>query len=886
MNLLRGLWALMLLGLAIAGAGAVQAEDVLDIPASAAGVPLGKLPGTVRPQAYRLDLTVDPSKERFSGKVEIDARLEVPSAVVFLHGRNLAMRSATAMVGGQRYEGIWKQEDPTGVASLTFASVLPAGPLTLSFVYDAQFNDSPAGMFRVKVDEAWYSWTQFQSIDARAAFPGFDEPGFKTPFTVTMRTPPGLLAVSNAPLASETREDSLAVHRFVPTLPLPTYLVAMMTGPFVQVAGEVQAGPQRGKPLPLRIISTRQNAGKLDFALEGSKEIVLHLEDYFADAFPYPKLDQITTPILPGAMENAGADLYNDNLIVMDRTASVARQRDFGMVVAHELAHQWFGDLVTPAWWDDIWLNESFANWMGYRIGGVWRPELKIAAGGLAEGFGAMNTDALVAGRPIRQQITRNNQINSSFDSITYGKGGHVVAMIAGYLGDDKFRGGVRAYMAAHRNGNATSDQFFAALAEAAGDPRLVGAMRGFVDQQGVPLLTFVRKGRGYFISQSRYAALGTAPGPERWSVPFCARRGTARHCQLIDQPGVEFELAGKGLLMPNADGLGYYRFELQARDWDKMIAGAHQLPSGEAQALADSLKASFRAGRAKPSQVLALARNLVRNPDSYAYDAAGGLLDALTGGDLIEPAATEAYRALVGRLYKPVVRKLGFDPLAARYANEDPELAQRRSEAVGRLAVWHRDRKLRKQLGDAATAFLAGDASALDPQWFDLAFSVKLDEGGLPAAKQLGERALASQDTELRPAILGALAGSGNNLIAAWLLDEWKDTRLRRSEQRNLVRGVMAIRATRETGYSWLKANLNELISGDGGIFYTARLPEILARFCSAERADELVRDMRPRFVGKSGELEMERSIERVRSCGIVREAQAARVTAELLRR
>ena len=885
MKVLRRWWAIVSLGLALAGASAVQAEDVMDIPATAAGVPLGKLPGTVRPQAYRLDLTVNPDKERFSGKVEIDARLEVPSAVVYLHGRNLAMHRASALVAGKTVEATWKQEDPSGVASLTFANPLPVGPVTFAFEYDAAFNDNPAGMFRVKVDNIWYSWTQFQSIDARAAFPGFDEPGFKTPFTVTMRTPPGLMAVSNAPQLSETREGELAVHRFAPTLPLPTYLVAMMTGPFVQVSGEVQAGPQRARPLPLRIISTRQNAGKLDFALEGSKGIVLHLEDYFGDSFPYPKLDQITTPILPGAMENAGADLYNDSIIVMDRAASVARQRDFGMVVAHELAHQWFGDLVTPAWWDDIWLNESFANWMGFRIGGVWRPDLKIASGGLAEGFGAMNTDALVAGRPIRQPIIHNNQINSSFDSITYGKGGHVVAMIAGYLGDDKFRSGVRAYMARYRNGNATSDQFFAALAETAGEPQLIGAMRGFVDQQGVPLLTFARKGKGYGVSQSRYAAMGTVPGPERWSVPLCARRGTERHCQLIDKSGAEVELAGKGALMPNAGGLGYYRFELPRRDWDSLIAGADRLPSGEAQALADSLKASFRAGRATPRQVLALARKLVRNPDSYAYDAAGGLLDSLTSGDLIEPSATEAYRKLVGRLYAPVLAERGFDPRAGRYAGEDPELAQRRSEAVSRLVVWNRDRRLRKQLSEAGATFLAGEKSALDAQWYDLAFSVMLDEGGVPVAKQLGERALASQDPELRPAIVGTLAGSGSIPIANWLLDEWKDDRLRRNERQYLVRGVMAIRSTRETGYRWLKTNLDTLTSGDGGIFFTARLPEVLAGFCSAERADELVRDMRPRFAGKMGELEMERSIERVRTCGIVRDAQAGRVTAELVR-
>lgn len=357
------------------------------------------------------------------------------------------------------------------------------------------------------------------------------------------------------------------------------------------------------------------------------------------------------------------------------------------------------------------------------------------------------------------------------------------------------------------------------------------------------------------------------------------------RHCQLIDQPSAGLELAGKGALMPNADGLGYYRYELPRRDWDSLIAGAHRLPSGEAQALADSLKASFRAGRATPRQLLALVSKLVRNPDSHAFEAAGGLLDTLTRGDLIEPATKEAYRKLVGRLYAPVLRKLGFDPRAGRYADEDPEIAQRRSEAAGRMVVWNRDGKLRKQLSTAAAGYLAGDTSALDAQWFDLAFSVVLDEGGVPAAKQLGDRALASQDPDVRPAILGALGASGSNPIASWLLDEWKDGRLRRSEKHNLMRGVMSIPATRETGYRWLKANLDTLLTGDGGIFFTARLPQVLAGFCSAERADELVRDMRPRFSGNMGELEMERSIERVRTCGVVRDAMAARVTAELVR-
>ncbi len=846
-------------------------------------MPPGKLPDTLKPLAYRLDLTVDPASARFSGKVEIDARLAEPSQYVYLHGRDLAMRRAVATIGGRAVPGQWRQADATGVAVLEFPGPLPAGPVTFAFDYDAPFSDSPAGLFRVKVGEDWYGWTQFQSIDARAAFPGFDEPGFKTPFTVTLRTRPGQLAVSNAPLASSRLEAGLQVHRFHPTLPLPTYLVAMMTGPFVMAEGVVPPTPQRAQPLPLRIVSTRQNADRLAFALEGSKDIVARLEDYFGEAFPFPKLDQITSPMLPGAMENAGADLYNDAILILDEQASVDRQRDFGRIVAHELAHQWFGDLVTPVWWDDIWLNESFANWLGYRIGSEWRPDLKLASGANAEGFAAMDTDSLLAGRPIRQTITANAQIDSSFDAITYGKGGQVVAMIAAFMGDGKFRSGVRRYMAAHRLGSAASDDFFAALAAEAGDPRIVPALRSFTDQQGVPLLIFGRKGNRYTVSQSRYVPLGVQPPEAQWIVPVCARREAARQCLLLDKPSGQFELRGKGPLVPNAGGAGYYRFELPRAMWSSLIARADRLPAGEAQALADSLLASFRAGRMDAGRLFALARKLARNPDSGASEAAAGLLDGFNQAEFVDARAAPAYRAFVGKLFRPMLKETGFDPAAGAHAGDGADVSQRRQLAVARLARGGRDRALNRRLADAALKYLAGDAAALDPAWFELAFDAYLEGSGLSGAKFLAGQAMASEDPVFRPAALGSLAASGRKEVAQWLLDEFKDQRLRRSEMFGLLRGVAETRTTRDIGYGWLRDHLETLTAGSDGIYFSTVLPRMLGGFCSTARAREFERDLRPRLAGKSGELELERAIERVRNCGVLHTALAEMVAAEL---
>ena len=861
--------------------------DAAAAAAAIAPIPLGKLTDAVRPTAYRIDLTIDPSREDFSGHVEIDTVLKAPSTFVDLHGRGLKMGKAVATAGGQSFTGHWHEIEASGVARLVFDRALPAGPVTFAFDYQAPFGSSPAGLFRVKVGDDWYSWSQFESIDARAAFPGFDEPGFKVPFTVTLRTRPGQMAVSNAPELSVTTENGLAVHRFAPTLPLPTYLMAMMVGPFVAVEGTVPATPQRAAPLPVRVITTKQNAGKIAFALEGTKGIVTHLERYFNQPFPYPKLDQITSPIMPGAMENAGADLYADRILVLDDQASTGQKRTFGMVVSHELAHQWFGDLVTPAWWDDIWLNESFANWMGFRIGDEWRPELNIKAGALAEGFTAMRTDALVAGRAIHQPIPTNAQINEAFDSITYGKGGHVVAMIAGYMGDDKFRAGVRSYMTAHRHGNATSTDFFAAMASASGDPRIIPAMQSFTDQQGVPLVTFAPGPKGSFrVTQSRYAMLGAKAPAQHWGVPLCVRRATgAKQCQLLTATSGAVRLRGGGPIIPNVGGTGYYRFELPAREWDQLIASAGRLPGGEAQALADSLYASFRAGRASPAQLIAGAQQLALNPDSYASRSGMTSFRILHDAGMFSGEGEAGYRRLIERIYRPKLKAMGFDPRTAAYAAEDPEKSQQREQVIEQLAIDARDSELRAQLSSAGRAYLGGDTKALDPTWFGLAFSVLLDEGGLEAAKTLADRALASQDPLLRPAALGAVASSGNPKIAAWVLDSFTDARLRRSERLGLIRTVIGEKGTRDMGFDWLRVHFDELAAGGGGIFFTAGLPRTVGGFCSAERADEIAALLRPRLAGKTGALELERTVERVRSCGLLKDARGAELSAALAR-
>jgi hypothetical protein len=865
--------------------------------------PKGKLSDAARPPAYRLAFVIDPDQPRFSGHDEIDAVIRAPMRKLYLHGRDLTVAGVMAKVGGRTIPGTYTQVDPTGVVRLDFAATLPAGAVTLVFDYDGAFGENASGLYRVKVKDKWYSWTQFESIDARAAYPSFDEPGFKTPFTISVTTRPGNTVVSNAPEAQVTRltvdpqsaaarharadgqpvPTEMERHDFAVTRPLPTYLVAMVTGPFLRDTGAVPATAQRGAPLPLGVVATQAQKGKLAYAMDETPRIVSLLERYFDQPFPFPKLDQIASPVMGGAMENAGADIYGDGILLQPADASTNAKQVFGMVVAHELSHQWFGDLVTPAWWDDIWLNESFANWMGYRIGNEWRPELNIGVGALEEGCRAMNTDALEVGRPIHQRIERNNQIDGAFDGITYGKGGQVVAMIAAYLGDEKFRAGVRLHVSRHMYGNATSEQFFAALADAAKDPGVLAALKSFVDQPGVPVVTFTHAGSQLVASQSRYAFLGSRPAAERWTIPLCWRVDTAKSCTLLGTGSKAVAPAPKtGVLMPNVGGTGYYRFDLPAADWTALIATGASLSPGEAVATNDSLWASFRAGHAPASALVAAAKAFATNPDSGAAVSGGERLAGLRLRGLIPADAVPAYRKLISAIYAPRLQAIGFDPAQTALPGDTPDRQKLRAELVGLIADEGDEPMMNARLERAAEAYVGGDRKALAPAYLGTGLALYVGRTGQAGAKRLVELALTSEDPTVRQTALGAAAAGLSAADAPYMLN-LDDKRLRPFDQAAILATLVGNADTAAMAGDWILANYAKMANGNG-IFLTSRLPALLANQCGVDKAARIEAELGPKVkaIG-AGELEFERSVEQVRHCGDLKTAKAAEIGAAI---
>jgi len=875
--------ALLLASTALLLAGAAHATD--------ADYPHGKLPDAAAPQAYRLSLTVIPEKDTFTGHTEIDLTLKAATSSLFMHGRDLKISKAVAIQNGKEVAVTFTQLDKTGVARADFASKLDAGPVTLKFDYEAPFGDNAAGLYHIKVGDDWYAWTQFESIDARSAFPSFDQPGYKTPFTVTLTTKPGFVTVSNAPETGTHEVKDLAVgelteHDFATTKPLPTYLVAMMVGPFVTKDGVVPPDAQRPYPLPIRTVATKVNAAKLDYVIAETPSIVTHLEAYFNKPFPFPKLDQIASPVMPGAMENAGADTYGDDIIMLDKGAPTDQKQVFGMVVSHELSHQWFGDYVTPAWWDDIWLNESFANWMGYRIGNEWRPELHINAGAIDEALRAMDIDSYSVGRPIHQAITENDQVDAAFDDITYGKGGQVVAMIAGYLGDEKFREGVRLHMSRHPYGNADSEQFFGALSDAAQDPKVLTAMKSFVDQRGVPTVAIKRDGDTLIVTQAPYERLGTPAPATMWTIPLCVRIGAERNCALVDQKTQTVPVKGAKdadtAIMPNMGGTGYYRFTLEPKDWDALIASGNTLSSGEGLAATDSLWAQFRAGQGSASQLIDAARVFVNNPDSSVASASADRLAGLKAAGLIDASASDDYRRVVAEIYGPRLKALGADLKVGAYASDTPDNQHLRSELIGVMAGEAKDPALRAALDQAAVAYLGGDHTALDQSVLGDALHVHVEAGGLAAAKALYERVLTADDEEFRADALRAVTAGAAPDTAQWVFGVVNDDkRLRTPDRLSLIAGLMRADGTRDIAFDWLKTNYADF-NAKVGIFSAGRVAGLVGNYCSVEKADEADKLMRAKVeAGGRSTLAFDRTLEGVRDCGVLKTARGAEVTA-----
>src|SRR5262245_3494324 len=844
--------ALVLVALSRAALGA--SEDVV--------VPDGQLPGDVRPTSYRLVLTVDPARDRFQGKARIDVELDRSRTVLWLHGRGLAMRSATiALPGAPPVRARWEEVDPSGVAELRPDTSVGPGRATLRFAWSAPVDPRLRGVFAVDVGGTRSLFTQFEPILARQAFPAFDEPRFKTPFALTLVVPRDAIAVANAPVAEEHADPTGRRRvRFEPTAPLPTYLLAFAVGPLSLADGPL-LGPNgvRTRPVPFRGVAAHGRAAKLEWALGQTPPLFAALEDWFGLAYPYAKLDVIAVPDLAwGGMENAGAITFREAVVMIDpATAPEGQRRRF----ANVMAHQWFADLVTMAWWDDVWLNEAFATWIASHVVDRVHPEYRDGLSLRESVYRAMNVDSLASARRIRQPIASTHDIVNAFDDITYQKGAGVLGMFEHWLGPDTFRAGVRNYLAQHRFGSATATDLLQALSRAPGRD-VSGPFRSFLDQPGVPLLEarLVCDGSAARLDlhQSRSLPVGSEAeqtGP--WQVPICVRAGTrggaGDACTLIADRAGTVPLPGGGCpawVMPNADGAGYYRWTLPPEDLARLFdVGWAGLGPGERMSVADSVGAGFAAATLPAATVLDSLPRLARDPTRQVAVAPMPLLqfvrEYMTDGS--ERSQVEAFARA---LYAPVWRMLGWSPRP----REDGERKLLRAAVVDFLARQGNDVALRREAAARGRRLLGapGDGSlelgSVDPELVEVLLAMAVQEGGPSVFDALVADLHASEDDFTRGRILTALGAARDPALASRARALALDPAVHIGETMRILRVQAAQPETREDTWTWMQGSFDALV---------AHLPErasgetpwLASGFCDAAHADAVETFFAPRI-------------------------------------
>lgn len=862
--------------------------------AIAEDVPRGRLPQTAQPLHYDLQFRIDPASDGFAGVTTIRVKLDAAADHVWLHGDGLLVESVEITdAAGAKSTGKYVQvKDADGVAHIGFGKSLAAQTISLRIVYRAKFDEHLEGLYKAKHADKPYVVTQMEPISARRAFPGFDEPVFKTPYDVTLEVPPGQKGITNAAQKSAVKlADGWSRLTFETTRKLPTYLIAIGVGPWDIVdAPPIAASRWRKEAVPLRAIAAAGEGPRLKEILGATPQIVGALEDYFGYPYAFGKLDLLAAPdFSAGAMENAGLIIYRDTLMLLDANSPTALRRSSFEVNTHELAHQWFGDTVTMQWWDDIWLNEAFATWLENRITGQLRPENRADLGMVEGAQYAMRADSLASARRVRQPITGVGDIADAFDSLTYQKGAAVLGMFEAWLGEETFRNGIRNYVREHEFGSATSDDLIQALAKAGDrDERFGKAMKSFLDQAGVPQVTTAltcTDGKATLaLSQQRYFPAGSkGDAAQRWGVPVCVRAGygqkTTVQCQLLDKTSDTMPLADgcPDWYLPNADARGYYRIAMPAAELGKLTAAVDKLAEREQLGFADAIRAGFERGDVDVPAVLAAMRQLApsktREISTSLFVTFNWIRDYLA-----DDATRPALDAFAASLYLPRLRTLGYaqrpgessDDALMRAALAE-FLARDVENAEVRAALVEQGRGVLKTTADGRLDFKAANYDLLGTT-----LAVTVQELGAPAIDALIAEIERQSDPTLRASMLGAIGATRDGKLGDRVRNYVLTDAVKLGEVARLLGVNQAQPENHAAFWTWLKANFPALVKrmpaqGEG------RLVERSSDgWCTAPQEKELVEFFTPRAASLTGgETALARAREKIALCVARRERQ-----------
>jgi alanyl aminopeptidase len=807
--------------------------------------PTLRLPDNIQPSHYAVDLTVVPDRDTFRGAVDIDIDIRTALPLIWLNAADLEMQEASFQPASGPAAKARVVDGGKDFAGLSFDHAV-SGRGVLHVAYQGKISrNSSAGLFQMKEGDQWYVYSQFEPTDARRAFPCFDEPEFKVPWQLTLHVPKDDVAVANAPELSETDEpDGMKAVKFKESKPLPSYLVALAVGPFDIVdAGKV------GKT-PLRIITPRGKGGNAKFAVESIPQLLKLLEEYFGISYPYEKLDSIAMPISNFAMENAGLITYGESLLLSkSEDDTLNRQRECAIVTAHEMAHQWFGDLVTTAWWDDIWLNEAFASWMENKIVGQWKPDWHVDVTVVNDRLGAMREDSLVSTRKIRQPIESNDDIANAFDGITYQKGEAVIRMFEAWIGEDKFRKGIRQYLKQHAWGVATAKEFEAAISSAAGH-NIAPAFDTFLNQAGVPEISVALDCTGkpvLQLSQKRLLPTGSqGSARQTWQIPVCVAYesgGSTHHqCELLSDPRSKMVLASAKScpvwLEPNDGENGYYQVDYKNGLLDKVLAeqGSH-LSLAERVGVLGNVESLVNSGDLSAQAALALVSEFSQDPNREIVSAATGI-----AGIVKDDAVPDQLREKGARFIREVFGKRALELGWTSKPDEGRDARLMRQQLVPFVAAVGEQRELIDGAELLARKWLS-DRTAIVPDMIPDVLHVAAEFGNSELFDALHEAAVKERNQEQRERIIRALGAFRDPEIArrALALTLTKEFDARESFYA-LLFGPLVYPETRELPFQFVRQNIDTLLTvipREVGEDYAAVLPSVGRAFCDASHRD-----------------------------------------------
>ena len=849
--------------------------------AAAEPPPTFRLDDRATPRGYEAHLAVDPRESRFSGEIRIELAFNRATPVLWLNATHLTIESARfeqgarsvavrVIEGGEDFVGFEAQDQP-------FA----AGPAIATVRYQGTIDPvSPRGIFRQTEGGDSYVFSQFEPLDARRAFPCFDEPGFKTPWRLTIDAPAGLEVVSNTPELSAADVPGRAGwrrHAFAATPSVPSYLVALAAGPFEIVDG----GTAGARKTPLRYVVPRGRGAETRYAREATPRILELLEDYFGIPYPFEKLDSVAIPQFPGAMENAGLITYDArSLVAQPHEETDRHKRNYASVAAHEIGHHWFGDYMTLAWWDDIWLNEAFASWIQEKV--VYQLEPKWDDG-KEHAWGrrkALESDRLASARRIRNAVNGKGDVHAAFDGITYQKGAEVLAMFEAAFTPAKFREGVRLFLRRHAWATATSADFFRALGEASGrNADALKAFATFVEQPGVPLISASLRcetgGASLQISQQRLRPAGSTAAPMEWITPACFRypsaRGVATQCAEVGSAKTRVALADTphcpAWVAGNAGGVGHYVMDYDASLARRLTRNFASLPVHEAVALVGDAALLAKSGLETRDRALDWADAALTHPSPLVQLTAVDLLEQQRDAWLDANQARRK-RSILAQRVVPLAQRVGWraNPgegaevaelrnVLLPFAAQSPEGRNLRPEARAMALAWIADRKAVE--AEVVTAVLLTAARFADADTFE-----RLEAATLTIEAQRDRRSLLKTIGKVRDPRLSSRA------LALALAKKDGVDGLNGANTMDLVYFTLEDDVSRAAGFDFLRAHFEPLV---------AKLPEDtpvgliaqLGRLCTpAERSafTGFFETRASRFVG--GEISYRQALESIDLC------------------